>query len=50
MLDNVSALSALEKAAHDSEPLIAGHAHWAMAQITCIKNAILAENKSKMSK
>ena len=30
---DVSALPALEKAAHDSEPLIAEHAHWAMEQI-----------------
>jgi epoxyqueuosine reductase len=29
-----SALPALEKAAHDSESLIAGHAHWAMKQIS----------------
>ena len=28
-----SALPALEKAAHDPEPLIAEHAHWAIAQI-----------------
>jgi len=30
---DVSALPALQKAAQDSEPLIAGHAHWAMEQI-----------------
>jgi epoxyqueuosine reductase len=30
---DASALPALEKAAHDSEPLIAEHAHWAMEQI-----------------
>ena len=28
-----SALPALEKASHDPEPLIAEHAHWAIAQI-----------------
>jgi epoxyqueuosine reductase len=28
-----SALPVLEKAAHDSEPLIAEHAHWAIGEI-----------------
>jgi epoxyqueuosine reductase len=32
---NVSALPALEKSAHDAEPLIAEHARWAMEQIRC---------------
>jgi epoxyqueuosine reductase len=32
-LGDTSALPALEKAAHDSEPLIAEHARWAMTQI-----------------
>jgi epoxyqueuosine reductase len=31
---DASALPALEKAAHDAEPLIAEHAHWAIGQIT----------------
>ena len=30
---NASALPALERAAHDAEPLIAEHARWAMEQI-----------------
>jgi len=31
---DISALPALAKAAHDAEPLIAGHARWAIEQIT----------------